>query len=166
MGYKFVGAAEKLAESRTVSLECNIYIRRKVNYVATDSKMKFAIMFILLGCTFLAIAERTPTISDNDSLSWSASSMWQNIQDAVFAGVETIREKLSRSGIIDDAEAKVLRALEKVKENVETARNKLAESGVVKKVNEGVQKAQERVSQSIETAQTEVTTAQETVMES
>merc|ERR1711936_737054 len=112
--------------------------QEKSQHVATDSKMKLAIMFLLLGCTFLAIAERTPTISDNDSLSWSASSMWQNIQDAVFAGVETLREKLSQSAIIDDVEAKVLRAQEKVKEKVETVQNKLTESGVVEKVNEEV----------------------------
>merc|ERR1712179_328336 len=104
------------------------YIHQEYSDVAVDSKMKLAIMFVLLGCAFLAIAEQTSTVSDNDSLAWSASGMWQNIQDAVLSGVETLREKLSQSGIVDDVEAKVLTAQEKVKEEVKNAQKKVAES--------------------------------------
>merc|ERR1712110_1103240 len=111
--------------------------------VTVDRKMKLAIMFVLLGCAFLAIAEQTSFVSENDSMEWSASVMWQSIQEAVLAGVETLREKLSKSGIVDDVEKRFLRAQEKVNENVETVQKKLSESNVVGKVKEEVERAEE-----------------------
>merc|ERR1711936_520862 len=97
---------------------------------------KLAIIFVLLGCAFLAMGEQTSFVSENDSMEWSANGIWQSIQDAVLAGVETLREKLSKSGIVDDVEKRFLTAQEIVNENVETVQKTLSESDVVGKVKE------------------------------